>query len=127
AAESTRFSIPEVDLGIPLTWGGIPRLVRDIGSVMTQELVLTCRPFDAAEAKAIGLINRVVADDQLDEEVDALATALTAKSALTLDATKRHVSAITDGMVGMPRTWNDADTLVVAQRDPESLTAAAAY
>ena len=28
AAESTRFSIPEVDLGIPLAWGGIPRLVR---------------------------------------------------------------------------------------------------
>ena len=31
AAESAVFSIPEVDLGIPLAWGGIPRLVREIG------------------------------------------------------------------------------------------------
>ena len=39
AADTTRFSIPEVDLGIPLAWGGIPRLVREIGPAMTKELV----------------------------------------------------------------------------------------
>ena len=44
AAEDTYFSIPEVDLGIPLAWGGIPRLVREIGPALTRELVLTCRP-----------------------------------------------------------------------------------
>jgi hypothetical protein len=30
ATDSARFSIPEVDLGIPLAWGGIQRLVREI-------------------------------------------------------------------------------------------------
>ncbi|NND75333.1 MAG: enoyl-CoA hydratase/isomerase family protein, partial [Ilumatobacter sp.] len=50
AADDTVFSIPEVDLGIPLAWGGIPRLVREIGPARKRELVLTCRPFDAAEA-----------------------------------------------------------------------------
>ena len=44
AAAETRFSIPEVDLGIPLAWGGIPRLVREIGPAMTRELVLTSDP-----------------------------------------------------------------------------------
>ena len=34
AATNTIFSIPEVDLGIPLAWGGIPRLVREIGPAM---------------------------------------------------------------------------------------------
>jgi enoyl-CoA hydratase/carnithine racemase len=58
AAEGARFSIPEVDLGIPLAWGGIPRLVREIGPALTKELVLTCRPFDAAEARAAGFLNR---------------------------------------------------------------------
>ena len=42
AADTARFSIPEVDLGIPLAWGGIPRLVREIGPALTKELVLTC-------------------------------------------------------------------------------------
>jgi enoyl-CoA hydratase/carnithine racemase len=41
AAADTRFSIPEVDLGIPLAWGGIPRLVREIGPAATKELVMT--------------------------------------------------------------------------------------
>ena len=36
ASENTTFSIPEVDLGIPLAWGGIPRLVREIGPAMTK-------------------------------------------------------------------------------------------
>ena len=60
AADTTRFSIPEVDLGIPLAWGGIPRLVREIGPAMTKELVLSCRPFSAEEARGLGFVNRVV-------------------------------------------------------------------
>jgi enoyl-CoA hydratase/carnithine racemase len=127
AAAGTRFSIPEVDLGIPLTWGGIPRLVRDIGPALTKELVMTCRPFDAAEARQIGFVNRVVADDRLDAEVEELVGQLLQKSALTLTATKRHVDVIADEMVGMARSWNDADMFVTALRDPESRAAAEAY
>ena len=127
AAEGTRFSIPEVDLGIPLTWGGIPRLVRDIGPALTKELVMTCRPFSAEEAKAIGFVNRVVPSDRLDAEVEELVSQLESKSMLTLTATKRHVDVIADEMVGMARSWNDADMFVTALRDPESRAAAAAY
>src|SRR5215471_6624907 len=47
AAEDAWFFIPEVDLGLPLSWGGIPRLVREIGPAMTKELVMTCRRFGA--------------------------------------------------------------------------------
>lgn len=119
AAEGTRFSIPEVDLGMPLTWGGIPRLVRDIGPVATKELVMTCRPFDADEALRLGLINRVVPADRLDAEVDALAGELAAKAGFPIRATKRHVDAITSITVGRERTWSDADSLLTASRDPE--------
>ena len=52
AAASARFSIPEIDLGIPLAWGGIPRLVREIGPALTKELVITCREFSPQEAQA---------------------------------------------------------------------------
>ena len=68
ASENTIFSIPEVDLGIPLAWGGIPRLVREIGPAMTKELVMTCRPFDANEAKSLGFINRVVKEADLESQ-----------------------------------------------------------
>ena len=121
------FSIPEVDLGIPLAWGGIPRLVREIGPALTKELVMTCRPFTAAEAQAAGFVNRVVAPDELDQEVEDLVAQLLTKSSLTLKATKRHVDAVTRSMVSLDRSWADADSLVAALRDPESRESAAAY
>ena len=127
AADDTRFSIPEVDLGIPLAWGGIPRLVREIGPARTKELVMTCRPFGAAEALAAGFLNRTVPASDLAGAVDELVGQLTGKSALTLTATKRHTNAVTESMVGTARAWNDADSLVTALRDPESRAAGAAY
>jgi enoyl-CoA hydratase/carnithine racemase len=119
ASETARFSIPEVDLGIPLAWGGIPRLVREIGPALTKELVLTCRPFDATEARAAGFLNRVVAPESLDREVEGLAGSLARKASLTLLATKRHVNAVTEQMVGTGRSWSDADGLVAAFSDEE--------
>ena len=127
AADDTRFSIPEVDLGIPLAWGGIPRLVREIGPARTKELVMTCRPFGAGEALTMGFLNRVVPASELDATVDELVDQLLGKSALTLTATKRHTNAVTESMVGTARAWNDADSLVTALADPESQGAAQAY
>lgn len=126
-AENTRFSIPEVDLGIPLAWGGIPRLVREIGPALTKELVLTCRPFDAAEAKSAGFVNRIVPADELSATVQGLAESLSQKASLTLIATKRHVNAVTDQMVGTMRSWSDADGLAVALGDPECAEARRRY
>jgi enoyl-CoA hydratase/carnithine racemase len=127
AASDAYFSIPEVDLGIPLAWGGIPRLVREIGPALTKELVMTCRPFTSAEAQAAGFLNRVVASADLDQEVESLVAQLLTKSPLTLRSTKRHVDAVTRQMVGLDRSWADADSLVAALRDPESRTSAKAY
>lgn len=127
ASTDVRFSIPEVDLGIPLAWGGIPRLLRDFGPAVTKELVMTCRPFGAHEALAAGFLNRVVPAGELDESVESLVRELEGKSPLTLAATKRHVNAVTEGMVGTSRAWNDADSLVTALRDPESREVARAY
>ena len=127
ASETVRFSIPEVDLGIPLAWGGIPRLVRELGPAVTKELVLTCRPFDAEEAKALRFVNRVVPDDRLFEEADALAAELAGKPTFSLRATKQHVNAVMEEIAGTRRNANDADTLAAALADPESRAASRAY
>lgn len=127
AANSARFSIPEVDLGIPLAWGGIPRLVREIGPALTKELVLTCRPFDAAEAKTAGFLNTVVDDSQLEATTEELAATLAVKARHALFSTKAHVNAVTDQMVGTMRSWGDADGLVTAFSDDECAAARRAY
>ncbi len=130
AAADTRFSIPEVDLGIPLAWGGIPRLVREIGPALTKELVLTCRPFDAEEARSLGFVNRVVPTDDPEADPDGgaaarraatdLARELASKAGYSLRSTKQQVNAATEELVGTRRNAADADALVVAMGDPES-------
>lgn len=127
AARSTRFAVPEVDLGIPLTWGGIPRLIREIGAPATRDLVMTCRLFDADEALRLGLVQRVVDDDALDDAVDDLAATLADKPALALASTKRAIDAVTATMVTRAATWSDADVLAAALADPGFRDAAERY
>lgn len=127
AADTTRFSIPEVNLGIPLAWAGIPRLVRELGPAITKELVLTCRPFDAHEAHALRFVNRVVPANELPQQATALAADLAAQPGFALRTTKQQVNAAMEDMVGTRRNANDADSLVVAMSDPESRARAATY
>ena len=127
ATNETTFIIPEVDLGIPLAWGGIPRLVREIGPALTKELVLTCRPFGADEAKSIGFINQVVPPGDLETTVTELAENLASKTLYSLHSTKQQVNAVMEEIAGTGRSAGDADMLVYAMRDPESREATARY
>lgn len=127
AATDARFSIPEIDLGIPLAWGGIPRLVREIGPALTKELVMTCRAFDAAEALSAGFLNKTVEPDALDQAVDAFSDAISQRPAFPVQATKRHVDAVTANQIGLARSWSDADSLLAGLTDPECQAARERY
>lgn len=126
AAENTIFSIPEVELGIPLAWGGIPRLVREIGPAMTKELVITCRRFSPQEAKAMGMINRVVAYEDLQSETGELAELSASMPAVPVAITKEHVNAVSRAMAG-PSAYADGDVLLGAFGSAESAQARRDY
>jgi enoyl-CoA hydratase/carnithine racemase len=127
AAEDARFSIPEVELGLPLAWGGIPRLVREIGPALTKELVMTCRVFTPEEARAAGFLNRVVPADQLDAAVEELVERLLKMPKMAMLATKVHTNAVTEAMVNTGRSWSDADGLQAGFADEEGRASARAY
>ena len=127
ASQDTRFAIPEVDFGIPLAWGGIPRLVRELGPALTKELVLTCRPFSAEEARAARFLNRVVAEADLDSEVEAVAAALAEKAGFLIRQTKRHVDALVEEAYSTSESFRDAAVTAAALQDEESLRAASRY
>jgi enoyl-CoA hydratase/carnithine racemase len=127
AADDTVFSIPEVDLGIPLAWGGIPRLVREIPPAIVRELVLTCRPFDADEARSLGFVNRVVPRAELESAVDELAMQLARKAPSVVRATKRQVNTALENVASTTGAWADADQLGAALGDPEARAAARDY
>ena len=127
AASDATFAIPEVDLGIPLGWGGLHRLVRDIGPMRAKELVTTGRAVDATEAAATGLVTRTVTPDDLDAAVDDLVATLLAKPADPLTTTKAQVAAITGGQAPAAATAAATDALVAAVRGPAFAELAQAY
>ena len=120
AEDDARFVIPEVDLGIPLTWSGIPRLVREIGPAATKELVLTCRPFGSDEAKSLGFINTIVPKGTVMTAAQELAEQLASKPAYALRTTKQQVNAALEEMVHSRDYASDADIFAFAVHDPES-------
>ena len=65
AADSAKFGQPEVKLGLIPGYGGTQRLARLVGRGRALQLLLTGEMIDAQEAYRIGLVNRVVAADQL--------------------------------------------------------------
>ncbi len=126
AAEDAVFFIPEVELGLPLAWGGIPRLVREIGPALTKELVMTGRRFSPAEAKAAGFVNRVVPAADLDAEVEALAQEIAAKPVVPVIITKEHVNAVARQIAGAT-AYADGDVLQATSAAEESRDAGRAY
>ena len=99
AAESAWFSIPEVDVEMPLTWGALPRLMRELGPARTKELVMTCDRFTSSEAERWGFVNRVYADGEVVTEARKLAAKLLAKDPMSLAMTKSTTNALAQLMV----------------------------
>jgi enoyl-CoA hydratase len=68
AAQTARFALTEVTLGIMPGAGGTQNLPRAVGERRAKEIILTGRPFTAAEAEAWGMVNRLCAPGRVVEE-----------------------------------------------------------
>lgn len=116
AGESAWFSIPEVELELPLSWQALPRLMRELGPARTKELAMCCERFTAQQALQWGFLNHVVADDEVLPEARRLASRLLSMDPLTLSMTKRACAALENLMVPKEPTWSDADLMLLAHR-----------
>jgi len=93
ASETAKLGQPEINLGIIPGGGGTQRLTRLIGEGKAMELILTGDLIDAADAKALGLVNHVVAPGQLQDTVLSLANRIAEKSPVALRMAKEAVKS----------------------------------
>jgi enoyl-CoA hydratase/carnithine racemase len=93
AARGTRLALPEVDLGVPLTWGATPRLIHEIGAARARELLLLGEAVEAERAERLGLVHRVVEEAGLDAACAELAARLAAKPEVAVHMTKTQLRA----------------------------------
>lgn len=94
AADTAKFGLPEITLGLFPGAGGSQRLTRQIPLCKAKELMFTGSRISAADAERLGLINRVVPAAELMATVMEQAQAIAAKSPLVLKLLKR---ALADG------------------------------
>jgi enoyl-CoA hydratase/carnithine racemase len=116
AAAGARLALPEVDLGVPLTWGATPRLIHEIGAARARELLLLGDAVDAERAERIGLVHRVVPEAALDAAVHELAERVAAKPEVAVHLTKTQLRAYAHRAALGNLSEADADWLLASAR-----------
>lgn len=91
AADSAMIGLTEVNLGVIPAGGGTQRLPRLVGAANAKELIFTAARLKAADAMALGLVNRVVPAEQLAEATQALAQEIASKPPLALRLAKQAI------------------------------------
>src|ERR1700693_2758691 len=97
AGEGAWFSIPEVELGIPLSWNALPRLAREVGHARALELTVVCERITARQAYEWGRVTHLVPDGQERPFARELAAKIVAKPPLPVTLTKAAMKAIKRG------------------------------
>jgi len=101
---SSRFGIPINKLGLVVGYGEMAALVDLVGRATALEILLEGRVFSAAEAKEKGLVNRVVADDEVEEDALGAATRIAAGAPLVARWHKKFARRLAD-----PRPLTEAE------------------
>jgi enoyl-CoA hydratase len=94
ADASSRFAIPAARLGLGYGAHGTNRLVATVGHAAAREIMFSARRYDAAEALAMRLVNRILPDADLDAYVQKVALELAANAPLTIAASKQMINAL---------------------------------
>ncbi|MDO8288789.1 MAG: enoyl-CoA hydratase-related protein [Parvibaculum sp.] len=101
AAENAIFGQVGPKMGSVDPGFGTAYLARVVGEKKAREMWYMCRRYPAREAMAMGLVNAVVADDQLDAEVDAWCAELVERSPTAIAIAKRSFNADSDNIRGI--------------------------
>jgi enoyl-CoA hydratase len=93
-SDNSRFGVPAAKLGLGYGFTGIKRLCDVVGPSFAKEIFFTARQFDAEEARAMGLVNRVVPAAELEATVKNYAETIAGNAPLTVNAVKYIVGEV---------------------------------
>ena len=124
-ADDAFVSLPEIALGIPLTWGTIPRLVNLLGPAKAKRLTILCERFAAAEALALGVIDYVAPKGGALAKAREIAAQTLAKPAASVRMSKESVNAAAT-LLNHATSYMAHDQIALAAGSPESRAARAA-
>jgi len=94
ASENSKYGVPAARLGLGYRAAGLKTLMGLVGPAHAKEIFFTARHFSSQEALAMGLVNRVVPDAELDSYVDNYCKLIGENAPLTMHAAKRTIEEL---------------------------------
>lgn len=127
ATPDARFFLPEINLGIPVSYSGMSGLTKSLGATLTLEMALLGHPVPAQRLLQKHFLNGLFEPDELLPRTRAIAARVAENSALVLRMTKRQMAHDIQTLASPHHSFQFMNDLRVALGDPESRKIRAAY
>lgn len=114
----TAWYLPEVELGVPLTWAAIPRLAQEIGTARARQLVMLADRIDGSTAAEWGVAHSCVTVEELDAAVQSMVDRICSLPELAVHMTKTTFRGYNQQHALGDASETDADLFQLAQSDP---------
>jgi enoyl-CoA hydratase/carnithine racemase len=93
ATLGTRFSLPEIDIGLPLTWGGVARVTQELGPSLSKDLILTARSFGPEDLAKTHFLYKVISQEERGDATEKWLACLQEKPPASLKYCKTQFKA----------------------------------
>lgn len=125
-AASGYFLLPEIALGIPLSWGALPRLVRLLGPAKAKRAIILCDKLVGQDAVDFGLAEYLAADGQAYAEALKLAKRIAELPETSVKMSKEAINVTTNALNRLA-SFMARDQLALAARSEEAVAARAKF
>lgn len=120
ATADALFWYPEVELGLPLSWAGTPRLIQEIGMPRARQMVMLCERVDGRTAAEWGLVHEAVEASELDAAVERWVERILAMPDPAMHMTKTQFRGYARALSLGDVSEADADQIALARATPEA-------
>ncbi|MEO1014812.1 MAG: enoyl-CoA hydratase/isomerase family protein [Pseudomonadota bacterium] len=126
AADGAQFRLPEVPLGMNMSWRSVPRIVALIGPSRAKELIILGRKLEARDAEQWGLLDRLVGRGGAMDAARALAEEYAALPPLALRMAKQAINASAEPL-GYATSYMDRDQFLLTRKSSDQHEAISAF
>lgn len=123
---SAYLQFPEVSIGLPLSWGALPRLVRMLGPVKAKRAIVLCEKLAGAQAVEFGIADVLAPDGQAYAEARALARRIAALPDVAVKMSKEAIN-VTSNALNRLASFMAHDQVALASHSPEAIAARARF
>jgi enoyl-CoA hydratase/carnithine racemase len=114
AAANIRMGMPPAKLGLVYPWFGLQRFIQVVGLKNTKEMFFTGRAYEGLQLKELGLVNYLVAGEDLENYTNKMAAEITANAPLALKGTKRVLNLLLKSMTLKAKDLKEAESITTA-------------